>query len=65
MPNELTVDQVRALAADAGMERFTDEHLEQLTRATNMARARRASLKIEKLTPADEPAHVFSVEDTR
>ena len=65
MPNELTVDQVRARAADVGLEHLTDEHLEQLTRATNAARARRASLKTGTLVPADEPAHVFSVKDSR
>ena len=65
MSKELTVDQLRALAADVGLDRLTPEHLEQLTRATNAARARRASLKKETLAPADEPAHVFSVEDSR
>ena len=65
MPTELTPDQVRALAADAGLERLTAEHLEQLTRATNAARARRESLKRETLVPSDEPAHVFRSEDSR
>ena len=63
MSKELTTDQVRALAADAGLERLTAEHLEQLTRATNAARARRDSLKRDTLVPADEPAHVFRAED--
>ena len=65
MTKELTTDQVRALAADAGLERLTPEHLEQLTRATNAARARRDSIKRETLTVADEPAHVFRSEDVR
>ena len=65
MPTELTPDQVRALAADAGLERLTAEHIEQLTRATNAARARRDSIRRETLVPSDEPAHVFRSEDSR
>ena len=65
MSEQLTTDQVRALAAEAGLDRLTGEHLEQLTRATNAARARRDSLKRETLVPADEPAHVLRVEDAR
>ena len=65
MAKELTTDQVRALAAEAGLDRLTSEHLEQLTRATNAARARRDSLKRETLVPADEPAHVLRVETAR
>ena len=65
MAKELTTDQVRVLASEAGLDRLTNEHLEQLTRATNAARARRDSLKRETLVPADEPAHVLRVEDAR
>jgi hypothetical protein len=59
MADELTLEHVRAMAADAGMRRLTDEHLEQLFRATKAARARRAVLRSDTLTPADEPSHVF------
>jgi hypothetical protein len=62
MANEiLNMDDVRKLAADIGMTRLTDEHLQQLLRATNAARARRASLDSGGLTYADEPSHVFSL----
>ena len=59
MPNELTIEEVRRMAADAGLTRFTDEHLQQLLRATRTALARRQALPTGSLTPADEPAHVF------
>ena len=58
----LTLDEVRRMAADIGLTRLTDEHLQQLLRATKTARARRASLPIGTLTPADEPMHVFRLE---
>ena len=61
--DSLTLDEVRRMAADIGMTRLTDAHLEQLLRATRTARARRASLAIATLTPADEPMHVFRLED--
>ena len=57
----LTLDEVRTMAADIGLTRLTEEHLQQLLRATNAARARRAALPLADLTPADEPAHVFSL----
>ena len=64
MPDtNLTVDQIRALAADAGLERFTDEHLQQLTRATNASRARAKKLGSERLRYGDEPAHVYRIEE--
>lgn len=59
--DNLTIDDVRKMAADIGMTRLTDEHLQQLLRATQAARARRASLHTDTLTYADEPAHVFSL----
>ena len=63
MPDDsLTLDDVRKMAADIGMTRLTDEHLQQLLRSTRAARARRASLAIGTLTPADEPMHVFRLE---
>ena len=57
--NNLTLDEVRKMAAEIGMTGLADEHLKQLLRATNVARARREMLPLEKITPADEPAHVF------
>lgn len=59
MPNEITLDDIRRMAADAGLTRLTDEHLQQLLRATRLARQRRAALPMADITPADEPAHVF------
>ena len=59
MPNDLTLEEVRRMAADAGLTRFTDDHLQQLLRATRVAFARRQALSTEDLTPADEPAHVY------
>jgi hypothetical protein len=58
-----TLDEIRRMAAEIGMTRLTDAHLEQLLRATRTARARRASLAIATLTPADEPMHVFRLEE--
>lgn len=57
----LTLEEVRKMAADIGW-RLTDEHLEQLLRATRAARARRATLPVATLDPADEPAHVFRLD---
>ncbi len=59
----LSVDEVRRMATDIGMTQLTDEHLQQLLRATNIARARRAALRAlmqtHGITYADEPSHVF------
>jgi hypothetical protein len=64
MPEDtLTVDEIRSLAAEIGLTRLTDAHLQQLLRATRAARARRAVLPVATLVPADEPAHVFRLED--
>jgi hypothetical protein len=57
--DDVTLDDVRRTAGEIGLTRLTDEHLQQFLRAAKAARARRASLKIETLGPADEPAHVF------
>ena len=62
MPDEITLDAVRSMAIDAGLTRLTDEHLQQLLRATRTARARRVALPTDDLTPADEPAHVFRLD---
>jgi hypothetical protein len=59
----LTVEEVRRMAEEIGLTRLTDEHLQQLLRATRAARARRAVLPVATLTPADEPAHVLHLED--
>jgi len=63
MLDDLTLDQIRAMAAEIGLTRLTEEHLQQLLRATQAARARRAALPVATLTPADEPAHVFRADD--
>lgn len=54
-----TLEEVRKMAAEIGMARLADEHLQQLLRATRAAWARRAALPVADLRPADEPAHVF------
>ena len=60
MANEcVTLDDVRRMAAEIGMTRLADEHVQQLLRATNAARARRKAMPLGEITPADEPAHVF------
>jgi hypothetical protein len=59
MTDDLTLADIRRMAADAGMTRLSDEHLQQLLRAATAARARRAALRSASLGPADEPAHVF------
>jgi hypothetical protein len=53
------------MAAEIGLSRLTDGHLQELLRATRTARARRAALPFAILTPADEPAHVFRLEDSK
>ena len=58
-PDSLSIDEVRRMAAAAGLDRLTDEHMQQLARAANVAHARGRSLHSDTLTPADEPAHVF------
>jgi len=62
MPNDITLDEIRRMAEDIGLTRLTDEHLQQLLRATRTARARRASLPTADLTYADEPAHVYHLD---
>jgi len=59
MWNDLTLDETRRLAARAGLTQLTDEHLQQLLQATQTAKARCAALPTDKLTPADEPAHIL------
>lgn len=62
MAADITLEAVRAMAHEAGLTRLTDEHLEQLLRATRTAQARRSGLPTSDLTPADEPAHVFRLD---
>ena len=57
--DSLTIDEVRRMAAEIGMTRLTGEHLQELLRATRIARERRSTLPVASLGPADEPAHVF------
>ena len=52
--DNLTLDEVRKMAAEIGMTRLTDEHLQQLLRATQVARARRTALPVANITPADD-----------
>jgi hypothetical protein len=59
MSDELTLEEVRRMAAETGLTRLSDAHLQELLRATRVARARRAALPVATLGPADEPAHVF------
>lgn len=59
--DNLTADEVRKMAEDIGLTRLTDVHVQDLLRATNAARARRASMRNDTLTYTDEPAHVFSL----
>ena len=63
--NALTLDEIRKMAAEIGMTRLSDEHLQELLRATQTARARRAALPFANLVPADEPMHVFRLEDSK
>ena len=66
MPDDdLTPDEMRRMAAEIGLTRLTDEHLQQLLEATRVARARRDSLPIAALVPADEPAHVYRFEPAK
>lgn len=62
MANDITLEQMRRMAADAGLTRLTNEHLQQLLHATQIAQSRRAALPTRELTPADEPAHVYRLD---
>jgi len=61
MAKDLSVDEVRRMAADIGMTKLDDAQLQELLRATLLARARRDALPVGTLVPADEPAHVYSL----
>jgi hypothetical protein len=60
--DSLTLDEIRGMAAEIGLTRLTDKHLQELLRATRTARARRSALPLSNLVPADEPAHVFRLD---
>lgn len=62
MAKEITLEDVRRMAADAGLTRLTEAHLQQLLRAAKTAQQRRAALPTAGLTPADEPAHVYLID---
>ncbi|MDB5928266.1 MAG: hypothetical protein JWN13_7202 [Betaproteobacteria bacterium] len=62
MANDITLEDVRRMAADVGLTRLTDQHLQELLRATKTAQARRASMPKSDLTPANESAHVFRLD---
>lgn len=59
--DDLTLDDVRRMAADIGMTRLTETQLQELLRSTRAARARRTALATSTLAYADEPSHVFSL----
>ena len=59
MTEELTIDTVKHMAEGIGLTRLSEEHLEQLLRATNAASKQLAALPVANLTPADEPGHVY------
>ena len=60
MPDDdLTLTEIRGMAAEIGWTGLTDAQLEDLLRATRAARARRSALPLSRLDPHDEPAHVF------
>ena len=61
-PDELTLEEVRRMAAGIGLDRLSEEHLQQLLRAANVAQARRNTLPVGDITPADEPAHVYRLD---
>lgn len=64
MPDEdLNLDAIRRMAADIGLTQFDDTHLQQLLKATRTARARQKSLSFGSLTPAAEPAHIYTLND--
>ena len=60
---ELTLEDVRRMALAAGLTRFDQAQLEALLRAARAAQARLGQMDASRLTYADEPAHVFSLDD--
>ncbi len=64
-PDSLTIDEVRRMAAAIGLTRLSEQHMQQLHRAANVAQARRTTLPVAEITPADEPAHIFRLDSVR
>jgi hypothetical protein len=62
MPEDYTVEEVRRMAAEAGLTNLAEAHLQELKSAAAAARQRRAELPFEQLAPADEPAPVLRAE---
>jgi hypothetical protein len=62
MTTEVKLEDVRKMAAEAGLTHLSDDHLQELLRATKMAQARRAAMPPVVLTPADESGHVFRLD---
>lgn len=60
--NDLTLDDIRKMAAEIGLVHLSEEHLQQLLVATRAARARLDALPVGRLLPADEPSHVFRLD---
>lgn len=56
---ELTLSEVKRMAEGVGLTRLTEEHLQQLLRATIASQERSKILPVGGLTPADEPSHVY------
>jgi len=61
--NDLTLDEIQAMAKSIGLTRLTEAHMLQLRQVINAKRAQHAVLPAMELTPADEPAHVFNATD--
>lgn len=59
--NRLTQEDIRAMAAQVGLDKLSETHLQQLLQVTHDKRAQPAALRVAALTPADEPANVFVV----
>lgn len=58
----LTLDEIRMIAAAIGLAKLTEEHLRQLQQVTNTKRSRDMDAVSADLSPADEPATVFSLD---
>lgn len=54
--SQISLDEIRKMAAEVGLTRLTEEHLAQLARATAVTFSRRSAMQAITLTPADEPA---------
>ena len=57
--DELTLSEVKRMAEGVGLTHLTEEHLQQLLRATMDSQKRSKILPVAGLTPADEPSHVY------